>query len=75
MYMYDLKYYICDKSLGMNCNSIWETQDFSRSIFFMSPTSRRAVGVQKHLFASELAVFKRATKTKSERPFVHRIIV
>ena len=48
---------------------------YTRSIFSISPTSRRAVGVQKHLFVSERAILKRATKTKNEHLFVYGIIV
>ena len=37
---------------------------YTRSIFSMSPTSRRAVAVQKHLFVSERAVLKELLKQR-----------
>ena len=38
---------------------------FTRSIISMSPTSRRAVGVQKHLFVSERAVLKKLLQQRA----------
>ena len=43
---------------------------FTRSIFSMSPTSRRAVGVQKHLLVSKRAVLKELLKLT----IIHKII-